>query len=325
MAATTISRATWTDDDGSGTTGTIINNARLAADVYDKIDALFASGTTLTHGGNLILEGSRVFYINETVDNNVTAGIVINQGASDDRILTFKSSDIAHGITNMVETDTYGAFGKRDGAEGGLWIMGFGEGTRAGVNIDGHVGTADIGRTTAAGAAIIMDGYLASGANRTVLGTNGNVMVVRNGGSTRFIFDAEGDAHADVSWTTFDSHDDALVLEALTAEVARPDDPYRDAIRQHFGESLEAMIPREELTRMKLVTFNDDGHNFVNMTRLSMLLTGAARQAARRNTALEMELSEVRDELYQVRLEQREIARQLISATSTLALRPEVH
>lgn len=36
----TITRATWTDDDGSGTVGTLINNARLQADLYDKIDAL---------------------------------------------------------------------------------------------------------------------------------------------------------------------------------------------------------------------------------------------------------------------------------------------
>src|SRR4030095_8217546 len=40
---TTINRATWVDDDGSGTTGTIINNARLQADIYDKIDQGFAT------------------------------------------------------------------------------------------------------------------------------------------------------------------------------------------------------------------------------------------------------------------------------------------
>jgi hypothetical protein len=40
---TTINRATWTDDDGSGATGTIINNARLQGDVYDKIDQALAT------------------------------------------------------------------------------------------------------------------------------------------------------------------------------------------------------------------------------------------------------------------------------------------
>src|SRR4029434_3708989 len=39
----TINRATWVDDDGSGTTGTIINNARLQGDVYDKVDQALAT------------------------------------------------------------------------------------------------------------------------------------------------------------------------------------------------------------------------------------------------------------------------------------------
>jgi len=40
---TTINRATWTDDDGSGMTGTILNNARLQGDIYDKVDAALAT------------------------------------------------------------------------------------------------------------------------------------------------------------------------------------------------------------------------------------------------------------------------------------------
>lgn len=40
---TTINRATWVDDDGSGATGTILNNARLQGDVYDRIDTALAS------------------------------------------------------------------------------------------------------------------------------------------------------------------------------------------------------------------------------------------------------------------------------------------
>jgi hypothetical protein len=44
MAATVIGRDTWTDDDGTGTSGTILNNAVLQAHVYDRIDALLAGG-----------------------------------------------------------------------------------------------------------------------------------------------------------------------------------------------------------------------------------------------------------------------------------------
>lgn len=51
MAASTISRATWTD----GSSGTTINNARLQADVYDKVDALIAAN--ITFGGTISAEG----------------------------------------------------------------------------------------------------------------------------------------------------------------------------------------------------------------------------------------------------------------------------
>lgn len=63
MAASTVSRSTWTDDDGSGTTGTIIGNARLQADVYDVIDQVFSGAgayATLELGGKLKIDSVAV-------------------------------------------------------------------------------------------------------------------------------------------------------------------------------------------------------------------------------------------------------------------------
>jgi hypothetical protein len=45
MAATTITRATITDDSGSGTDGTIINSAWVGTAIYDKVDALMTGAT----------------------------------------------------------------------------------------------------------------------------------------------------------------------------------------------------------------------------------------------------------------------------------------
>lgn len=47
MAALTIGRTAWTDDDGSGTTGTVVNNAAKTA-LYDQIDAVIASIVSAT-------------------------------------------------------------------------------------------------------------------------------------------------------------------------------------------------------------------------------------------------------------------------------------
>lgn len=51
MAATTISRATWTD----GVSGTVLANARLQGDIYDKIDSLI--GSNINFGGTVGAEG----------------------------------------------------------------------------------------------------------------------------------------------------------------------------------------------------------------------------------------------------------------------------
>lgn len=44
-----ITRTAWTDDDGSGTTGTVINNA-VKTELYDQIDAALAAGLPLAGG-----------------------------------------------------------------------------------------------------------------------------------------------------------------------------------------------------------------------------------------------------------------------------------
>jgi hypothetical protein len=125
---------------------------------------------------------------------------------------------------------------------------------------------------------VILSGALKSGTTVTTLGSDANIMVIRNYGTTRFIFDAEGSGHADVEWTTFDDYDDVGLLSALEGEfsVRR-----RDAVREAFGEWLSSQ--RDILQRNKVVNFYDDGPRaMVNFTRLAMLHTGAIRQIAGR-------------------------------------------
>lgn len=78
MPATVISRASWTDDDGTGTTGTILQNARLQADIYDKIDALFSGAATFEFGGALKIDGvlDVVGYKETKTDLTVTSNTI---------------------------------------------------------------------------------------------------------------------------------------------------------------------------------------------------------------------------------------------------------
>ena len=52
-------------------------------------------------------------------------GLCLNQGAADTNIFTCKSSDIAHGVTTLDETDTYFSIRKASGAKGGVRFQGF--------------------------------------------------------------------------------------------------------------------------------------------------------------------------------------------------------
>jgi hypothetical protein len=136
-------------------------------------------------------------------------------------------------------------------------------------------GASGSGSTTKSAAA---SGFISLGAyeNSTTLGANENVVVIQNGGNTTHIFDAEGDSHQDVgtAWTNFDDHEDVELLSALSAGVSRKGDPLRRA----FGSLLKKH--KATLERNRIVTFNADGHHFVNWSRLNMLKVGAIRQNA---------------------------------------------
>lgn len=290
MAATTITRVTPTDDDGTGTTGTIWNAAYLGTAIYDKIDALFASGT-FTFGGSVVIEGQKLF-IGDTSNANMTTGLTINQGAAANEILTLKSSTVAHGVTTITETDTYGLFRKLNSG-GGFYIEGLNSqaGVTGGIYAIASIAALamDTAKTTNAAAALMFDGRQISGTGVVAMGANTNIAVFSNNAVTRFILDADGDSHQDVgtAWTNFDSHDDLDILNSLAYRVSKSDDPWRDHIRRYFAGSLDSMLTRQQMQAMKLVTFNRDGHHFVNMSKLTMLHTGAIRQLGDRVSQME--------------------------------------
>ena len=206
----------------------------------------------------------------------------INQGASDDTIFSLKSSDVGHAATTAVEADTYGAFSKVEATTGGLKILGVkdADGTVLGqaLQLTGILDetAADTTKSTAGVGIVQIDAGIEVTNNIGDAGANENLVAVRNNATTRFILDSDGDSHQDVgtAWTNYDDFDDPKLLTALSAGVSRAGDP----VREQFASILDEY--RAQLTRAKLVTFNKDGHHFVNMSRLSMLLTGAVRQLA---------------------------------------------
>lgn len=219
-------------------------------------------------------------YINDNANSKMTIGLTVNQGANDDTIVAFKSSDVAHGMTSLTETDTFWEMSKYDGATGGAYLKGYSEDVVAQA-IEGHATSTNNTRSASAGAALaplVFRSWLKSGGSSGVMGADVNLAVFCSATLAKFILDSDGDSHQDVgtAWTNFDTHDDIALLNLLSAHVTRKDDP----LRANFGTWLAQN--RTELERIKLVQFNDDtdGRAFVNMSKLTMLLVGAVRQLA---------------------------------------------
>jgi len=259
--------------------------ARTAIDSPSNAEALLKTGGTVSGG---LVGTSATFsaasFIGDTANTFNTLGLTINQGANTNELLSFKSSDVAHGITANTETDTFGAVRARS-SNGTLRIAGFCEDV-IGLELVGIHTNDNAVKSTSGLAAILINGQLKSGASVTGLGANANILAVQTDGTARFILDADGDSHQDVgtAWTNFDDHADVALLTALSVHVSSEADP----IKGNFAQFLD--YNRETLERLRLVTFNEDGHHFVNMSKLSMLLVGAVRQISGRMDALEQKL-----------------------------------
>ncbi len=330
MAATTISRTALNalvDDDGSELVGSFWNKAAIGSVIMDAIDALFASaftfGSTVAAAAGSVSAAAyradgdpntgiyfpaadqlaiaaagvqRMFFgaaglvaIGDDANAKMTVGLTINQGANDDEAIALKSSDVAHDMTDLAEADTYGVLKKLSATFGGVELIGYTESVETtAVRIRGIAGVANATRSTAGEGPIYLDAQVRSGTTSADLAADKNMVLVRNGTTVRFILDSDGDSHQDVgtAWTNFDDHEDLELLHALSAGVSRK----RDPLRRQFARFLERH--RRTLERAGLVTFNDDGHHFVNWSRTHMLTIGAVRQTGMRQAALVRVLAE---------------------------------
>jgi hypothetical protein len=235
--------------------------------------------------GNLTMTAGDIF-IGDTANGNMTTGLTINQGASDDEILAFKSSDVGHGFTDLAEADTYATFSKADATTGSLLIAGYSDGAVAatpGIILDGHMSNATTGETTSLTGAVQIRGWIPSSATRTAMSSDSTMLAVSAGATTRFLFQADGTAEADVEWSTYDGYDDLALVIDMEAELLSNEDDAQTSRR----EMLEgAGVIRKGSWHM------EDGkpRAMVNTTRLSMLHHGALMQAADRIQSLESRL-----------------------------------
>lgn len=215
--------------------------------------------------------GATVF-INDNANANMSQGLTIKTTNNGNEIFALKDSNVAHGMTARAETDTYFLM-KRETADGAVLIECLSSSTSNAPALD-ILPTNNLDVTTkltTSSAIVSFNCALKSGLDRGAPGADANLLVIRAADTTRFIFDNEGSAHADIEWTTFDAYDDIAVL----------DDLERAFVPRLFGDVMKHDLEFFEAANI-LHDVREEGsgrmRGMLNQTRLLMLLTGAARQ-----------------------------------------------
>jgi hypothetical protein len=143
-------------------------------------------------------------YIGDTANANMTVGVTINQGAADDQILAFRSTDVATGLTTAttqaVTTAGYATFSKSSATLGGLLMQSLAEDDALGtaLRFASYGGTATTTKSTAGRALIELYASEHNGANALAdITADGNVfgVLARRGGAdvALALLDEDGD------------------------------------------------------------------------------------------------------------------------------------
>jgi hypothetical protein len=201
-------------------------------------------------------------------------GLTLNQGANDAKIFTLKSSDIAHGMTGSCETDTFGLFTKADANKGGMQIRAFAEDAaseRLNINVQGEGDVTEATSTSTRGALHFISSNK-SGTGQAAQNANGNILSLANYITTRFLFEGDGNFHADAGSNTYDAYEDAHLARAYDLSHGK------GVIESKFDKFVA--YNHEKLADLKLVGREEDGtpNHFINVTGMQRLHNGAIWQ-----------------------------------------------
>lgn len=227
-----------------------------------------------------IIASANVF-INDTANAFQTIGLTINQGNNSDTIFSLRSTAFSHGMTALAHQNTFLGVEKVSGGAGGGMFIGYSSGASA-LRFRGRATTEDATRNTGALAYVSFSAQLRSGTNVVTPGADKNLAVFMTGSLARFIFTTNGDSWEDgTGWTAYDEHDDAKLLDTINTLML----PEPSSMTKEFWSWAQAH--RAFLQKNNLISFNADGHHFVNRSRMQELLVGAIRQLNARLERLE--------------------------------------
>ena len=256
------------------------------ADADTYIDFPGSDIVTLNTGDNIrfrIDDSGKLSSGGETAPDVSKGGLCLNQAQFDTQIFSLKSSDVAHGVTTVAETDTYYQIDKGSSNSGSPEVYHLTEGGELAMYYHAVCCSAlNTGKGSGDGGAISLRAHLKGSGTDTdgTVTSNGNLLTIHSHNTVRFIFDAEGDFHADSSSTTFDAYDDAQLARAFDLSHNR------GVVNSKFDKFVA--YNHEKLAELQLVGRERDGkpNHMVNVCGMQRLHNGAIWQQYEKHNQL---------------------------------------
>ena len=219
-----------------------------------------------------ITDGGKVGILESSPDVS-DGGLCINQGASDSNILSLKSSDIAHGMTAIAETDTYVKMLKNSDGGGALNLTTLSETATAFRHVACATGS-NTAESLAATSVWGVDTRLKDGSSVTGPGADDNIASFRTSDQAQVIFKGDGEIFSNQSATvgTYDAYEDAQLIRAYDLSHMQ------GVINSKFDKFVQ--YNKDDLVKARLIGKDEDGNatSFVNWTGMSRLHNGAIWQ-----------------------------------------------
>ena len=185
----------------------------------DTNDGLYSSGagevSMALEGAQRFVFANGNFFHHDNANANAQNGNTFNQLAADNEILALKSSDVAHGMTGLTETDTYFFIQKYNATNAGVDIRAYSEATNC-MRILATATGENTGDTTGSSGSMLFTSTIKSGTSNTAHGATGNMMSWHNSGTTAMILKGNGVLHlTNTTLVALDEEDDAMLIRQL--------------------------------------------------------------------------------------------------------------
>lgn len=262
---------------GTGYTSVSSSSNILCVRTYDDDGVLFVKGN-----GDIFNDG-RVVTGGETSPNCHGGGLLLrvngSVGSANDVVI--KTTNMANGFSSITQSDDMLTIDHADPSEGGVYLNTYTDGTRySSLMIQAHCGAGNTSTSTTAQAPFEVRAYEDNGSGgRTTLSSFDNLMVIRNGTTTRHIFKGDGDFRYDGSSTSYDGENDIALVAAARYTMAKEDVKIRadDKARlEELGVIENGFVSLKKMTALQLGAVGQ----LWNMVR------GLARQLGLEETAL---------------------------------------